>query len=256
VHRLSVFTPRALDVDVVLDLMIHDLDIVLASCTRRSRNPRVGLPILSDKVDIANVRVESNRAAWQLTAAAFPNQRVRNCASFGKNRQPHGADFLDRECTKASTISRSWIIKSSTTSTSSARGVNTLSRCNFEKHRLRNERQRGTHSGIEALQVSNLGHSLVLFRQEKHFVRFGLRGGERFFDEQSTPACINLRATSRCSTVGTATDAACTSLWVVKHLLDRSEGFAVKFAGSRIGARGIGIDHSTSRTRPACSSWR
>ena len=58
-HRLSVFTPRALDVDVVLDLMIHDLDIVLTFARLPVREVRaVGLPILSPEVDIANVRVE------------------------------------------------------------------------------------------------------------------------------------------------------------------------------------------------------
>src|SRR5262249_3961309 len=59
VHRLSVFTPRSLDVDVVLDLMIHDLDIVLSLVNSPPREIRaVGLPILSGKVDIANVRME------------------------------------------------------------------------------------------------------------------------------------------------------------------------------------------------------
>ena len=56
-HRLSVFTPRSLDVDVVLDLMIHDLDIVLSLVASPVREVRaVGLPVLSQKVDIANVR--------------------------------------------------------------------------------------------------------------------------------------------------------------------------------------------------------
>src|ERR1035438_5903774 len=59
VHRLSVFSPRALDVDVVLDLMIHDLDIVLTFVKSGVKEIRaVGLPILSRKVDIANVRIE------------------------------------------------------------------------------------------------------------------------------------------------------------------------------------------------------
>ena len=59
VHRLSVFTPRALDVDVVLDLMIHDLDIVLSWTQSPIRELHaVGLPILSPNVDIANVRIE------------------------------------------------------------------------------------------------------------------------------------------------------------------------------------------------------
>src|SRR6202023_1853965 len=59
VHRLSVFTPRSLDVDVILDLMIHDLDIVLSFANAPVKEVRaVGLPILSGKVDIANVRLE------------------------------------------------------------------------------------------------------------------------------------------------------------------------------------------------------
>ena len=58
-HRLSVFTPRSLDVDVVLDLMVHDLDVVLSFAQSPVREIRaVGLPILSAKTDIANVRVE------------------------------------------------------------------------------------------------------------------------------------------------------------------------------------------------------
>src|SRR5207302_6541091 len=59
VHRLSVFTPRSLDVDVVLDLMIHDLDIVLSFVDSPIKEIRaVGLPVVSGKVDIANVRME------------------------------------------------------------------------------------------------------------------------------------------------------------------------------------------------------
>src|SRR5213075_1730547 len=51
VHRLSVFSPRALDVDVVLDLMIHDLDAVLSFVNSPVKETRAaGLPILSDKV--------------------------------------------------------------------------------------------------------------------------------------------------------------------------------------------------------------
>src|SRR5205807_9253426 len=59
IHRLSVFTPRSLDVDVVLYLMIHDLDIVLSFVNSPVQEVRaVGLPILSGKTDIANVRLE------------------------------------------------------------------------------------------------------------------------------------------------------------------------------------------------------
>src|SRR6202041_3613758 len=64
VHRLSIFTPRSLDVDVVLDLMIHDLDIVLSFVASPVREVRaVGLPVLSNKVDIATVRLEFENAA-------------------------------------------------------------------------------------------------------------------------------------------------------------------------------------------------
>src|SRR5262249_5124876 len=59
VHRMSVFTPRSLDIDVVLDLMIHDLDIVLSFVQSPVEEVRaVGLPILSGKTDIATVRIE------------------------------------------------------------------------------------------------------------------------------------------------------------------------------------------------------
>ena len=59
VHRLSVFTPRSLDVDVILDLMIHDLDVVLSLVKSPVKEIRaVGIPILSGKADIANVRME------------------------------------------------------------------------------------------------------------------------------------------------------------------------------------------------------
>jgi predicted dehydrogenase len=84
VHRLSVFTPRALDVDVVLDLMIHDLDIVLAFVHSPLKEIRaVGLPILSDKVDIANVRVEfESGCVANFTASRVSTERVRKLRLF------------------------------------------------------------------------------------------------------------------------------------------------------------------------------
>ena len=58
VHRLSVFTPRSLDIDVVLDLMIHDLDIVLSFVGAMPEEIRAaGISVLSSKVDIAKVRL-------------------------------------------------------------------------------------------------------------------------------------------------------------------------------------------------------
>jgi predicted dehydrogenase len=84
VHRLSEFTPRALDVDVVLDLMIHDLDIVLTFVNSAVREIQaVGLPILSGKVDIANVRVEfESGCVANFTASRVSTERVRKLRFF------------------------------------------------------------------------------------------------------------------------------------------------------------------------------
>jgi predicted dehydrogenase len=93
VHRLSVFTPRSLDVDVVLDLMIHDLDIVLSLTGQPVREVRaVGLPVLSKKVDIANVRLEfENGCVANFTASRVSTERVRKMRFF----QPHQYLSLD-----------------------------------------------------------------------------------------------------------------------------------------------------------------
>jgi predicted dehydrogenase len=92
-HRLSIFTPRSLDVDVVLDLMIHDLDIVLSLVKSPVREVRaVGLPVLSPKVDIANVRLEfENGCVANFTASRVSTERVRKLRFF----QPHQYLSLD-----------------------------------------------------------------------------------------------------------------------------------------------------------------
>lgn len=97
-HRLSIFTPRALDVDVVLDLMIHDLDIVLALAGSRVREVRaVGLPVLSGKVDIANVRVEfDSGCVANFTASRVSTERVRKLRLF-QPRQYYSLDFARQE---------------------------------------------------------------------------------------------------------------------------------------------------------------
>jgi len=84
VHRLSVFSPRALDVDVVLDLMIHDLDVVLTFVKSGVKEIRaVGLPILSGKVDIANVRIEfESGCVANFTASRVSTERVRKLRFF------------------------------------------------------------------------------------------------------------------------------------------------------------------------------
>jgi predicted dehydrogenase len=92
-HRLSIFTPRSLDIDVVLDLMIHDLDIVLALTRSAVTEVRaVGLPVLSPKVDIANVRLEfASGCVANFTASRVSTELVRKLRLF----QPHQYLSLD-----------------------------------------------------------------------------------------------------------------------------------------------------------------
>jgi len=84
IHRLGVFSPRSLDVDVVFDLMIHDLDLVLWMVDSPVSEVRaVGLPVLSDKVDIANARVEfANGTVANFTASRVSTERVRKFRYF------------------------------------------------------------------------------------------------------------------------------------------------------------------------------
>ena len=97
-HRLSIFTPRSLDVDVVLDLMIHDLDIVLTFANSPVREVRaVGLPILSPKVDIANVRVEfESGCVANFTASRVSTEKVRKLRFF-EPRQYVSIDYARRD---------------------------------------------------------------------------------------------------------------------------------------------------------------
>ena len=84
VHRLSVFSPRSLDVDVVLDLMIHDIDVVLSFVKSPIKEIRaVGLPVVTEKVDIANVRMEfESGCVANLTASRISTERVRKLRFF------------------------------------------------------------------------------------------------------------------------------------------------------------------------------
>ncbi len=93
VHRLSEFSPRSLDVDVVLDLMIHDLDILLALTRNKPEEIRAaGISILSSKVDIANVRLQfPGGCIANITASRVSTERVRKLRLF----QPHEYISLD-----------------------------------------------------------------------------------------------------------------------------------------------------------------
>jgi predicted dehydrogenase len=83
-ERLGVFVGRSLDVDVLLDLMIHDLNLVLSLLGQRVVDVRaVGVPVLTDKVDITNVRLElENGAVANLTASRVSQDRVRKIRFF------------------------------------------------------------------------------------------------------------------------------------------------------------------------------
>jgi predicted dehydrogenase len=84
VHRLGVFTPRSLDVDVVYDVMIHDLDILLALTGEPVVEIHaVGIPVLTEKVDIAQARLGfPSGAVANVTASRVSTERVRKMRFF------------------------------------------------------------------------------------------------------------------------------------------------------------------------------
>src|ERR1700751_1464319 len=84
VHRLGVFTPRSLDVDVIYDLMIHDLDILLALVDEEVIEVKaVGIPVLTEKVDIAHARLEfAGGAVANVTSSRVSTERVRKVRFF------------------------------------------------------------------------------------------------------------------------------------------------------------------------------
>jgi predicted dehydrogenase len=84
VHRLGIFTPRSLDVDVVYDVMIHDLDILLSLVDAPIVDLKaVGIPVITDKVDIAHARVEfETGTVANVTASRVSTERVRKMRFF------------------------------------------------------------------------------------------------------------------------------------------------------------------------------
>ncbi|MCU1348283.1 MAG: putative dehydrogenase [Acidobacteria bacterium] len=86
-ERLGVFAGRSLDIDVLLDLMIHDLNLVLSLLKQRVVEIRaVGVPVLTSKVDITNVRLElENGAVANLTASRVSQDRVRKVRFFSSD---------------------------------------------------------------------------------------------------------------------------------------------------------------------------
>jgi len=164
IHRLSLFSPRSLDVDVVLDLMIHDLDIVLDLTGAMPEEIRAaGISILSDKVDIANVRLAfPGGCVANLTASRVSTERVRKLRLF----QPHQYISLDYQKQEAIRF---------TVSGTQQIGFEPLPVEKDEPLRLEIEaflnavrsRSRPPASGEEALRALEVAHN-VLAKIEEH----------------------------------------------------------------------------------------
>ena len=102
IHRVGEFTARSLDIDVVLDLMIHDLDIVqwlVGENVEVTELHAVGIPILTNKVDAANARLEfSSGAVANITASRVGTEKIRKMRFF----QPHDYVAVDYATKRAS----------------------------------------------------------------------------------------------------------------------------------------------------------
>lgn len=98
VHRLGTFVDRATDVDVVTDLMIHDIDIVLSLVKSGIRNIAAdGIAVITDQVDIANARIEfDNGAVANVTASRVSNKKLRRIRIFGKEHY-YGLDYIEQK---------------------------------------------------------------------------------------------------------------------------------------------------------------
>jgi len=97
VHRLGVFSPRSLDVDVVLDLMIHDIEIVLSLVASPLESVEaVGVSVLSDWVDIANARLTfADGCVANLTASRISREKVRKLRVF-QSRAYLAVDYAEQ----------------------------------------------------------------------------------------------------------------------------------------------------------------
>jgi predicted dehydrogenase len=97
IQRLGSFSPRSLDIDVILDLMIHDLDIILQWDRSGIREIRAcGIPVISRQIDIANVRLEFNSGlVANLTASRVSQDKTRKLRIFQKDLYM-SADYIDR----------------------------------------------------------------------------------------------------------------------------------------------------------------
>ncbi len=98
-HRMALFQPRSLDIDVVFDLMIHDIDIVLQAVGARPETvSAVGVAVLSDNEDIANARLEfANGCVANLTASRVSQERLRRIRFFQEDAYL-SLDLFEKRC--------------------------------------------------------------------------------------------------------------------------------------------------------------
>jgi predicted dehydrogenase len=106
-HRLGVFVPRSLDIDVVLDLMIHDLDLILHLVDSPIADVRaVGIPVLTQRIDIANARIEfENGCVANITASRVSAEKTRKLRFFQPNDYV-SIDFQKRSVTMYSLVAQ------------------------------------------------------------------------------------------------------------------------------------------------------
>ncbi|WP_330443443.1 Gfo/Idh/MocA family protein [Flavobacterium sp. C4GT6] len=98
-HRLAEFNPRGTDVPVVLDLMIHDIDVILSVVKSKVKDVKAsGVSVISDTPDIANARIEfENGCVANLTASRISLKNMRKSRFFQKDAYI-SVDFLDKMC--------------------------------------------------------------------------------------------------------------------------------------------------------------
>jgi predicted dehydrogenase len=97
-HRMGIFTPRSLDIDVVMDLMVHELDII-ASLVKSEvvTIEAVGIPILTRKIDLANARLEfANGCVANITASRVSGERLRKLRVFQPNEY-YSLDYAEQQ---------------------------------------------------------------------------------------------------------------------------------------------------------------
>jgi predicted dehydrogenase len=99
-HRMGVFSPRSLDIDVVMDLMVHELDIIATLVESEVvKIEAVGIPILTPKIDLANARLEfAGGCVANITASRVAGERLRKLRVFQPNEY-YSLDYAEQQVT-------------------------------------------------------------------------------------------------------------------------------------------------------------